>query len=332
MEYISKSLSDTDKVGKKISNDLKKYRIAAFFGNLGSGKTTLVKSIGKALGINKNITSPTFAFVNKYKTKHGNLYHWDFYRTNTSLEAETLGFFEALNEKNSLHVIEWPENILHHLPCPHLKIHCKDYRKGKKYATEIHKLKLPTQKEIEHLWKKYQTPKNVIQHCKVVANLAFKIAKNLKENGVNINPQLVKKSALLHDLLRAIDFDPKKETGERKKIQARLKKQFPKLNHEQAGSALISSLGYDQLGHVILEHSFNIVINPKFLPLTNEGKILNYADKRVLHKDIVSLKERFEDGRKRNIHLLDKKTIDQNEMAIYLLEAEIKKHLTINLP
>jgi tRNA threonylcarbamoyladenosine biosynthesis protein TsaE len=96
-------------------------RIFLFYGEMGAGKTTLIKSLCKYLGSNDNITSPTFAIVNEYTGKNGSIYHFDFYRLKTQTEALDIGFEEYLYSGNYC-FIEWPEKIPDLLPNKYISI------------------------------------------------------------------------------------------------------------------------------------------------------------------------------------------------------------------
>ncbi len=81
-------------------------------GPLGAGKTTLVQSILKLLGITEPIQSPTYAYITTYKTPYGlNIFHFDLYRLRNIQDFIDAGFEEYLYQPNSLCLIEWPEII-----------------------------------------------------------------------------------------------------------------------------------------------------------------------------------------------------------------------------
>ncbi len=88
-----------------------------FFGDMGAGKTTLIKSIVKELGAADEANSPTFGLVNEYHDNFGNLlaYHFDFYRLENELEALDLGLDDYLSSGAWI-FIEWPEKIQSLLP------------------------------------------------------------------------------------------------------------------------------------------------------------------------------------------------------------------------
>lgn len=84
-------------------------------GEMGSGKTTLVKSIVNELGIDNLVTSPTFSIVNEYGSEKNKVYHFDLYRLKNEAEALDIGFEEYLTS-GKLCLIEWPEKVTNLLP------------------------------------------------------------------------------------------------------------------------------------------------------------------------------------------------------------------------
>jgi tRNA threonylcarbamoyladenosine biosynthesis protein TsaE len=113
-------LSDIDAVAK----DLLQYsrsKTLLFYGEMGAGKTTLIKSILKNLGAEESGSSPTFSLVNVYETASGTVNHFDFYRIKEESEAWDLGFEEYL-EANAWNLIEWPEKIRSFIEEEHQKV------------------------------------------------------------------------------------------------------------------------------------------------------------------------------------------------------------------
>jgi tRNA threonylcarbamoyladenosine biosynthesis protein TsaE len=91
-------------------------KIFAFFGNMGAGKTTLIKKICEKLNVTDHVSSPTFSLVNEYETNTGELiYHFDFFRIKSPSEAVDIGFDEYLYSGN-LCLIEWAEKVQPLLP------------------------------------------------------------------------------------------------------------------------------------------------------------------------------------------------------------------------
>ena len=91
-------------------------KILLFYGEMGVGKTTLIKEIVKQLGVDDVVSSPTFSLVNEYVSNEGErIYHFDFYRINDEEEALDMGVEEYFDSNNWC-LIEWPENIKNLLP------------------------------------------------------------------------------------------------------------------------------------------------------------------------------------------------------------------------
>lgn len=86
-----------------------------FYGEMGSGKTTLVKELVHQLGSLDPVSSPTFSLVNEYRGKESLIYHFDFYRIEQEEEAFDIGFEEYLDAEH-WKFIEWPEKIVGLLP------------------------------------------------------------------------------------------------------------------------------------------------------------------------------------------------------------------------
>jgi tRNA threonylcarbamoyladenosine biosynthesis protein TsaE len=112
IEYNLSKLSNTAQ--KVISNC--ESKILLFFGEMGAGKTTLIKEICSQLDVDDKVSSPTFSLVNEYMTKEGeSVYHFDFYRIQDEEEAMDIGFEEYI-DSDKWCLIEWPQNIENLLP------------------------------------------------------------------------------------------------------------------------------------------------------------------------------------------------------------------------
>lgn len=93
-----------------------------FYGEMGTGKTSLIKELCAQLKSDDVISSPTFSLVNEYHYPEGKLFHFDFYRIDNEEEAWAIGFEEYLDE-NTYVFIEWPEKIPHLIPERHTAVY-----------------------------------------------------------------------------------------------------------------------------------------------------------------------------------------------------------------
>ena len=114
MKLESGNLIDLVIVAQSIIKHSYNKKIVLLNGDMGVGKTTLVKEIAKLLGVKENVSSPTFSIVNEY---HGNevIFHFDFYRLEDEEEAYDFGIEEYFDSGN-LCLLEWPEKISNLLP------------------------------------------------------------------------------------------------------------------------------------------------------------------------------------------------------------------------
>ena len=96
--------------------------VVAFEGEMGAGKTTLIRALATALGVADDVSSPTFALVNEYRDGHDQpIYHFDFYRIDSVEEAERMGATEYL-DSGYLCLVEWPARVAVLLPTPRLEV------------------------------------------------------------------------------------------------------------------------------------------------------------------------------------------------------------------
>ena len=89
--------------------------VVAVSGELGAGKTTLIRSVARALGVTEPVTSPTFALVHRYAGASATVYHVDAYRLRRAADAADLGLDDMLAE-SSIVLIEWPEKLGEAMP------------------------------------------------------------------------------------------------------------------------------------------------------------------------------------------------------------------------
>jgi tRNA threonylcarbamoyladenosine biosynthesis protein TsaE len=115
------SESETKQFGKNLGKHLRKGDVVSLVGELGTGKTCLVKGIAEGLEVKECVDSPTFIIIKEYK---GNipLYHIDLYRINRLEEIYLLGYEEYIYGESGVSVIEWGDKIRELLPEEHLEI------------------------------------------------------------------------------------------------------------------------------------------------------------------------------------------------------------------
>ena len=121
---IKFTLDEIEDVAKSIINEINDVNLVLFKGELGSGKTTLIKSILKNLGVKENITSPTFSIVNQYLISNGLINHFDLYRIKSLTELDIIGFEEYM-EGEAVCFIEWPEIAMSKIVDNYIEIYIK---------------------------------------------------------------------------------------------------------------------------------------------------------------------------------------------------------------
>lgn len=118
-KYVSKSIDDTLTIAENIESEKFPNMVICLDGELGSGKTVFVKGFAKALGIEDNITSPTFNIIKEYETGELPLYHMDVYRLDEV--EENIGIKDYF-KKGGVTIIEWSEMVKDKLPEERLEI------------------------------------------------------------------------------------------------------------------------------------------------------------------------------------------------------------------
>ena len=111
MQEIKATEEQLDQVAEAILEAHPEERVFGFYGEMGAGKTTLIKALCRALGVRDVTSSPTFAIINEYWTERGEpLYHFDFYRIDEPADATRVGFEEYLYSGHYC-FIEWTEKV-----------------------------------------------------------------------------------------------------------------------------------------------------------------------------------------------------------------------------
>ncbi|UCF42352.1 MAG: HD domain-containing protein [Planctomycetota bacterium] len=167
-----------------------------------------------------------------------------------------------------------------------------------------------------------------------MAKLAVFLAERLQEKGIRVDVELLDRACLLHDIARVCDFREldyskfeQRVTEEDKAKWRHIRAMYGGMGHEEAAYDILKQK-YPRLALTIRKHRYMAMLDEKVRPDTLEEKLAYYADMRVMEDRIVPLKERLEDGHKRNVHLHGTEAQSKINTAkvdplIYRLEAEI---------
>ncbi len=110
MNFTSNSVEETIAIAEKFAEQLKIGDTILYTGEMGAGKTHFTKGIAKHFGIEKGVSSPTFALVNEYIGNDTNVFHFDLFRINSYDDLYAIGFFDYF-DRDGILAVEWSENI-----------------------------------------------------------------------------------------------------------------------------------------------------------------------------------------------------------------------------
>ncbi|MGI8497562.1 MAG: tRNA (adenosine(37)-N6)-threonylcarbamoyltransferase complex ATPase subunit type 1 TsaE [Gemmatimonadaceae bacterium] len=113
--HLTVTEAELERWGEQFGREVSPPLVVAISGELGAGKTTLVKAICRGCGVLATVTSPTFALVHEYRGRGFPVYHLDLYRLGSPVELANLGWDEIVNSR-ALILIEWPERAGKSLP------------------------------------------------------------------------------------------------------------------------------------------------------------------------------------------------------------------------
>ena len=123
MNLVIHELNDLDAVAHRLLAEGRNQPVWLFEGDMGAGKTTLIKALCRALGVVSTVQSPTFSIVNEYTTHEGHsVYHFDCYRLRNEVEALDIGIEEYFDSGDYC-FIEWPERITSLWPATYYQVH-----------------------------------------------------------------------------------------------------------------------------------------------------------------------------------------------------------------
>ncbi len=132
--YHTESAAETTGLGRKLAGRLRRGDVVAFFGDLGSGKTTMIKGIAAGLGVTETVKSPSFVIATQYE---GSLpvYHLDLYRLGGTTELESVDLDDYM-EGDGVCVIEWADRLAGRLPARALVVRLEVVGRGRRIMIE----------------------------------------------------------------------------------------------------------------------------------------------------------------------------------------------------
>lgn len=134
-ELLAPTEADMANAARQLTDLVVKNRVVALHGNLGSGKTTLVKNLCAIWGTIGPVSSPTFSLINSYESAFGPIHHMDLYRLKNEAEAIDIGLEDYLHS-GEICLIEWPEIASAIFPKPYLSIKLEVEGTGRKLTFE----------------------------------------------------------------------------------------------------------------------------------------------------------------------------------------------------
>lgn len=287
--------------GESLAHTLYGFPVDIYLcGELGAGKTTFLQGFAKALGIAETITSPTYALEQRYTTTLGvPLIHMDLYRLT---EPQARELTHSTDTHEGIRCIEWAER-LGTIPEGGIHIQLKEEGLGRSASIEFCDETFPSTEDIEQWFKDVRLPPHIAEHCRTVSRTAGALAEHLIAQGTIVRKTALERAGLAHDLLRFIDFKPgapsqgqPAHSPEDEVVWEKLRSQYSGMKHEAACAAWMRERGHNAIAEIIAVHGLAL---PSPVRATIEQKLLYYSDKRVSPTGLVSLKERFEDFRKR---------------------------------
>lgn len=137
MMLKASSLAELDEIAKRIIDCSKEKKVILFYGEMGAGKTTLIKIICKLLKVEDLTSSPTFSLVNEYYSSllEESVYHFDFYRVDEEEEAMDMGVEDYFYSDNYC-LVEWPEKIPNLLPESYVTVRIEQQAEERIYTIQ----------------------------------------------------------------------------------------------------------------------------------------------------------------------------------------------------
>lgn len=135
MQITISSLEQIQEAAHQFIETMGHRKLFAFYGKMGVGKTTFIKTICEQMGVTDVINSPTFAIVNEYQDRDQRpIYHFDFYRIRKPVDVLDIGFEDYINS-DACCFMEWPEMIEGFLPEETVKVMMEEHDDGSRTVT-----------------------------------------------------------------------------------------------------------------------------------------------------------------------------------------------------
>jgi len=349
--YKTKSPEETLELGKRLAYRLMGGEIILLYGELGAGKTQLTKGIAEGLGITATIKSPTFTYVNQFPisnfqinhksqiTNQKFLHHYDLYRLNQGDDFASVGLMDSFENPSAITVVEWAERLGGYLPKNNIQVRLEDKKTHHQIEIIFHDSEVAPLSRLDEFYDEWLTPLHVRAHCAQVAKVAMQVAEAFIQQGEIIDLNLIYTSALLHDVTRVCDFktlDKKRfdeaVTDKKWKRWEDLRKTHQGFHHADIAKKFFIEIGYPKTAEAIFTHKSTMIVTEPERLNTLEKKLIYYADKRVKHDEVVTLTERFRDGKERYGKYNDDdetRLFDEVERATFQLEKELLEGLSI---
>ena len=185
-----------------------------------------------------------------------------------------------------------------------------------------------TDEEVQQLIEEFRPPMHVQRHCRAVTKFAVKLGSRLVANGEKLDLNLLRHAALLHDLMRVVDFRtftpedfPDPASAADVELWENLREKWKGVHHAEAAAQILAERGFGRVAEVVRKHQYLQI--KKGFDIWEE-KLLYYADKRTKHDQLVSLQERLQDGRNRNLPETENTPEAQAmDAKVFALEQEI---------
>lgn len=258
-------------------------------GELGAGKTTFVQGFAEGLDVRERVTSPTYALEQRYGEA---LSHIDLYRLEP---AEAHDFMRTLDPFRGVRMIEWGNRMS--AMESDIEISITEEATHRNIQASFHDIAVPPDEQICEWMEEAMLPQHIQAHVRKVAEISDHIAEALVQQGRLVRGSTLHAAALVHDLLRFVDFASLagdatySPTPQITAVWTALKSTYG-TPHESAVQKFVAERGYADIGAIVRTHRGH---GQGCVPETIEQQALAYADKRALMDRAVTLDERFND-------------------------------------